>query len=92
MALTRKSVVLSALCLALLVGFALAGHEHGHEHHAEGSSAVDTDKLSLDELDAQLQTCSIVQDLNAAKHAHHAALPIPSPRASSQSSSPAPPL
>ncbi|KAI8656584.1 hypothetical protein LRP88_11887 [Fusarium phalaenopsidis] len=78
MALPRKSVLFSALCLALLVGFVLAGHDHGHEHeheHAESLTGVDVGKLSLDELDAQLQTCPIVKDLNAAKHAHHAAAP-----------------
>ncbi|KAI8654860.1 hypothetical protein NCS57_01233100 [Fusarium keratoplasticum] len=80
MALPRKSVLFSALCLALLVGFVLAGHDHAHEHgheheHAESLTGVDVGKLSLDELDAQLQTCPIVKDLNAAKHAHHAAAP-----------------
>ncbi|EEU34136.1 uncharacterized protein NECHADRAFT_50037 [Fusarium vanettenii 77-13-4] len=72
MALPRKSVLFSALCLALLVGFVLAGHEH---EHVESLTGVDVGKLSLDELDAQLQTCPIVKDLNAAKHAHHAAAP-----------------
>ncbi|KAI8713142.1 hypothetical protein NCS52_01257600 [Fusarium sp. LHS14.1] len=73
MALPRKSVLFSALCLALLVGFVFAGHDH-HEH-VESLTGIDVGKLSLDELDAQLQTCPIVKDLNAAKHAHHAAAP-----------------
>ncbi|KAL2671215.1 hypothetical protein Neosp_013792 [[Neocosmospora] mangrovei] len=72
MALPRKSVLFSALCLALLVGFVFAGHEH---EHVENLTGIDVGKLSLDELDAQLQTCPIVKDLNAAKHAHHAAAP-----------------
>lgn len=56
MALPRKSVLFSGLCLALLVGFVLAGHDHAHEHdHAESLTGVDVGKLSLDELDAQLQ-------------------------------------
>ncbi|KAF4976332.1 hypothetical protein FZEAL_6976 [Fusarium zealandicum] len=75
MALPRKSVVFSALCLALLAGFALAGHDHGHEHHVESLTGVDVEKLSLKELDAQLMTCPIVQDLSAVKHAHHALAP-----------------
>lgn len=48
-----------ALCLALIVGFALAGHgyNHGHEY-VESVSGIDLDNLSLDELDAQLQVSS----------------------------------
>jgi zinc transporter 7 len=74
MALTRKSVVCSAVCLTLLVGLAYAGHGHDH-NHAEAVAGVNTDNMSLDELDTQLQTCPIVQQLNSAKHAHHAAAP-----------------
>ncbi|UNI21977.1 hypothetical protein JDV02_007912 [Purpureocillium takamizusanense] len=38
-------------------------------------SAAVVESLSLEELDEQLQTCPIVKELNAAKHAHHAAQP-----------------
>ncbi|CAJ0549120.1 Ff.00g027330.m01.CDS01 [Fusarium sp. VM40] len=72
MALTRKSVLCSAVCLALLVGLAYAGHEH---EHVDTVAAAKLDSMSLEELDAQLQTCPIVEQLNAAKHAHHAAAP-----------------
>ncbi|CAG2001748.1 unnamed protein product [Fusarium graminearum] len=74
MALTRKSVVSTAVCLALLVGLAYAGHGHDH-HHAETVAGVNIDNMSLEELDTQLQTCPIVQQLNSVKHAHHAAAP-----------------
>jgi solute carrier family 39 (zinc transporter), member 7 len=52
MALTRRSVVCSAVCLALLVGLAYAGHDH---EHVEAVSGVNTDNMSLEELDTQLQ-------------------------------------
>ncbi|KAF5615795.1 major histocompatibility complex class I [Fusarium sp. NRRL 52700] len=72
MALTRRSVACSAVCLALLVGLAYAGHDH---EHVEAVNNVNIDSMSLEELDTQLQTCPIVEQLNAAKHAHHAAAP-----------------
>ena len=52
MALTRRSVVCSAVCLALLVGLAYAGHDH---EHVEAVTGVNIDNMSLEELDTQLQ-------------------------------------
>lgn len=52
MTLTRRSVVCSAVCLALLVGLAYAGHDH---EHVETVAGVNTDNMSLEELDTQLQ-------------------------------------
>jgi hypothetical protein len=52
MALTRRSVVCSAVCLALLVGFAYAGHDH---EHVGTVNNVNIDNMSLEELDTQLQ-------------------------------------
>ncbi|CAM1511218.1 Fc.00g087310.m01.CDS01 [Cosmosporella sp. VM-42] len=69
MAVLRKTCF-AVLCLSLLVGVVLAGAHHGHEHGTEG-----LDSLSLEELDEQLKSCPIVQELNTAKHAHHAAAP-----------------
>ncbi|KAF5018641.1 hypothetical protein F66182_9372, partial [Fusarium sp. NRRL 66182] len=46
----------------------------GHEH-VESVSSVNLDKLSLEDLETQLQACPVVQQLNAAKQAHHAAAP-----------------
>ncbi|CAG9939072.1 unnamed protein product [Clonostachys rosea f. rosea IK726] len=55
-----------ALCLALLVALV-------HAHKAADKTLLDS--VSLDGLDEQLQTCPIVQELNAAKHAKHSAAP-----------------
>lgn len=52
MALTRRSVVCSAVCLALLVGLAYAGHDH---EHVEAVNNANIDNMSLEELDTQLQ-------------------------------------
>ncbi|KAF7550868.1 hypothetical protein G7046_g7883 [Stylonectria norvegica] len=69
MALLRKTY-LSALCLSLLAAVVYAG---AAPHKVADRHAIDS--LSLQELDHQLQSCPIVQELNAAKHAHHAAAP-----------------
>ncbi|CAI6098375.1 hypothetical protein V2G26_000976 [Clonostachys chloroleuca] len=55
-----------ALCLALLVALV-------HAHKAADKTLLDS--MSLEGLDEQLQTCPIVQELNAAKHAKHSAAP-----------------
>ncbi|KAI5463115.1 ZIP zinc transporter-domain-containing protein [Mariannaea sp. PMI_226] len=77
MALSRKNIYLSAMCLSW---FAAVAYAHVHSRTTTVPSAgktvgVDVNSLSLEELDQQLQSCSIVQDLNAAKLAHHAAMP-----------------
>ncbi|KAH7160278.1 ZIP zinc transporter-domain-containing protein [Dactylonectria estremocensis] len=78
MAFSRKSVFhISAVCL----WFAAVALAHSHSHsrasvpHGDVKVPLDLAGLSLDQLDEQLQTCPIVQQLNAAKHAHHAAAP-----------------
>ncbi|KND87914.1 Histidine-rich membrane protein KE4 [Tolypocladium ophioglossoides CBS 100239] len=58
------------LALALLAAYAYAA---ATPQNATTASMVES--LSLDELDEQLRTCPIIQELNAAKHAHHAAQP-----------------
>lgn len=76
MALTRKSVVSTAVCLALLVGLAYAGHGHDH-HHAETVAGVNIDNMSLEELDTQLQVSRTAlpwektpfADINSYRHA-----------------------
>ncbi|KAI6781389.1 Histidine-rich membrane protein KE4-like protein [Emericellopsis cladophorae] len=59
-----RSLALLALCAGLI----LAAPQSETKHAL-------ADALSLDQLDEQLQSCAIVQDLNAAKAAHHAAAP-----------------
>ncbi|OAA37429.1 imidazoleglycerol-phosphate dehydratase [Metarhizium rileyi] len=61
----------AAAALWLLFGLAacvLAAPQNVTSQHALQS-------MSLDDLDLQLQTCSIVQELSAIKHAHHAEAP-----------------
>ncbi|KAK5998272.1 Zinc transporter YKE4 [Cladobotryum mycophilum] len=52
-----------AVCLSFLAALAVA-----HDTKV-------IDSLSLEELDEKLQSCSIVQELNAAQHAHHEIAP-----------------
>ncbi|KAF5133571.1 Zinc transporter zipt-7.1 [Metarhizium anisopliae] len=54
--------------LLALTACALAAPQNDVSKHALQS-------LSLDDLDHELQTCPIVQELSAIKHAHHAAAP-----------------
>ncbi|KAK7432641.1 hypothetical protein QQZ08_000849 [Neonectria magnoliae] len=75
MAFSRKGVYFSAVCLSLLIAVAVANSHADASHDDTKISAVDLDGLSLGQLDEQLLTCPIVQQLNAAKHAHHAAAP-----------------
>ncbi|PNY28618.1 Histidine-rich membrane protein KE4 [Tolypocladium capitatum] len=67
MATTMRCRVL-LLAVSLLVAYAAAAPQQATAASVVGS-------MSLDELDERLQTCPIVQELNAAKHAHHAAQP-----------------
>ncbi|OAR01643.1 hypothetical protein LLEC1_03140 [Akanthomyces lecanii] len=57
-----------ALCLALLAVCAYAAPQ-------SVTAAEAAESLSLEQLDDELQTCSIVQHLSAAKQAHHDAQP-----------------
>ncbi|KAH8735567.1 ZIP zinc transporter-domain-containing protein [Ilyonectria robusta] len=73
MAFTRKSAYIAAVCL-WFAAVALA-HSQAAAPRDDAKVPLDLDGLSLGELDEQLQTCPIIQQLNAAKHAHHAAAP-----------------
>ncbi|KAK4089520.1 hypothetical protein Purlil1_6089 [Purpureocillium lilacinum] len=68
MALTMRSRTAAAalLALCLLAACVVA---------AAVPSTAAIESLSLEELDEKLQTCPIVKELNAAKHAHHASQP-----------------
>ncbi|OAQ71287.1 imidazoleglycerol-phosphate dehydratase [Pochonia chlamydosporia 170] len=59
---------LAALWLVLLLTCVFAAPQNVTGEHA-------LQAMSLDDLDTQLQTCPIVQQLSAVKHAHHAAAP-----------------
>ncbi|KAI9901568.1 hypothetical protein N3K66_003385 [Trichothecium roseum] len=58
-------LALLALCLALVA----------YAAPQEVTAAAKLDSMSLEELDDQLQTCPLIQDLNAAKAASHAVAP-----------------
>jgi zinc transporter 7 len=70
MAFHSRTRLAAAAALALLL---LAACVAAAPQNVTSSAAVD--KLSLEQLDEALQACPIVQDLTAAKHAHHAAAP-----------------
>ncbi|KAG6121713.1 hypothetical protein E4U14_001478 [Claviceps sp. LM454 group G7] len=68
MARAQRLAVSLALVAVFLAGYALAAPQ-------DVTSVKTLEKMSLEELDVQLQTCPIVQQLNALKHAHHASAP-----------------
>ncbi|KAG6295514.1 hypothetical protein E4U09_002150 [Claviceps aff. purpurea] len=68
MARAQRLAVSLALVAVFLAGYALAAPQ-------DVTSAKTLEGMSLEELDVQLQTCPIVQQLNALKHAHHASAP-----------------
>ncbi|KAG5972391.1 hypothetical protein E4U58_006601 [Claviceps cyperi] len=68
MARAQRLAISLALVAVFLAGYALAAPQ-------DVTSAKTLEGMSLEELDVQLQTCPIVQQLNALKHAHHASTP-----------------
>ncbi|KAG6007634.1 hypothetical protein E4U21_005715 [Claviceps maximensis] len=70
MARTRRFAAWTAAAALVAACCAL-----GASHAGTDARALDVSKMSLEELDAQLQTCPIVQQLNTIKHAHHTSQP-----------------